>query len=59
MYYNPVKAPVPMPDVKGKTVDEATSILTGAGFNVSPNTVFVVDSTIEPGKVLSTNPPVR
>ncbi len=57
VYYNPVIAPVPIPDVKGKTVDEATSLLTGAGFTVSPDTVFVVDSTIAPGTVLSTNPP--
>jgi serine/threonine-protein kinase len=56
VYYNPVLAPVPIPDVKGKTVDEATSILTGAGFTVSPDVVFVVDSTIAPGLVLSTNP---
>src|SRR3954464_4011380 len=55
--YNPIKTPVPIPDVKGKTVEEATSTLTGAGFTVSPDSVFVVDSTIEPGKVLSTNPP--
>ena len=55
--YNPIKAPVPIPDVKGKTVEEATSTLTGAGFTVSPDTVFVVDSTIQPGLVLSTNPP--
>ncbi len=58
VYYNPIKAPVPIPDVQGKTVDEATSILTGAGFTVSPDTVFVVDSTIAPGTVLSTNPPL-
>jgi eukaryotic-like serine/threonine-protein kinase len=55
--YNPIKAPQPIPEVRGKTVDEATTILTGAGFTVSPDTVFVVDSTIEAGKVLSTNPP--
>ena len=55
--YNPIKAPQPIPNVKGKTVDEATTILTGAGFTVSPDTVFVVDSTIAPGNVLSTNPP--
>ena len=30
--YNPAKAPVPIPDVKGKTVEEATSILAGSGF---------------------------
>ena len=55
--YNPIKAPQPIPEVRGKTVDEATTILTGAGFKVSPDTVFVVDSTITPGNVLSTNPP--
>ena len=57
VYYNPIKAPVPIPDVKDMTVEEATSALTGAGFTVSPDIVFVVDSTIEPGIVLSTNPP--
>ncbi len=57
VFYNPVKAPVPIPDVQGLTVEEATSTLTGAGFVVSPDTVFVVDSAIEPGRVLSTNPP--
>ncbi len=56
VFYNPIKTPVPIPDVKGKTVDEATSILTGAGFTISPDTVFVVDSNIAPGQVLSTNP---
>jgi eukaryotic-like serine/threonine-protein kinase len=56
--YNPIKTPVAIPDVKGQTVDQATSTLQGQGFVVNPaNTVFVVDSTIEPGKVLSTNPP--
>ena len=56
--YNPVKTPVAIPDVKGQTVDQATSTLQGQGFVVNAaNTVFVVDSTIEPGKVLSTNPP--
>ncbi len=55
--YNPIKTPVPIPDVKGQTVEEATSTLTGAGFTVSSDSVFVVDSSIEPGKVLSTNPP--
>ncbi|MEO8266231.1 MAG: Stk1 family PASTA domain-containing Ser/Thr kinase [Ilumatobacteraceae bacterium] len=55
--YNPIKAPQPIPEVRGKTVDEATTILKNAGFQVSPDTVFVVDSTIAPGNVLSTNPP--
>lgn len=55
--YNPIKAPVPIPEVKGKTLEEATSILTGAGFTVSPTTNFVVDSSIPPGQVLSTDPP--
>ena len=55
--YNPIKAPVAIPDVTGKTVEEATALLTAAGFTVSPDTVFVEGSTLEPGKVLSTNPP--
>ena len=57
VFYNPIKTPVPIPEVKGKTVEEATSILTGAGFTISPDTVLVVDSSIPPGQVLSTNPP--
>jgi eukaryotic-like serine/threonine-protein kinase len=56
VFYNPIKTPVPIPDVTGKTVDEATSLLTGAGFTVSPDSVFVVDSSLPPGQVLSTNP---
>ena len=57
VFFNPIKAPVPIPDVKGMTIEEATNALAGAGFAVSPDTVFVVDSTLEPGRVLSTNPP--
>jgi serine/threonine-protein kinase len=57
VYYNPIKAPVPIPDVKGMTLEEATSTLTGAGFTVSPDIVPVIDSTITPGTVLSTSPP--
>jgi len=58
VFYNPIKAPVAIPDVKGKSIDEATSILTGQGFTVvAANTIFVADSTIEPNRVLSTNPP--
>jgi uncharacterized repeat protein (TIGR01451 family) len=56
VYYNPIKAPVPIPDVKGKTLDEATGILTGAGFTISPDTVFVA-SQDAPNTVISTNPP--
>src|SRR3954447_7709270 len=55
--YNPIKTPVPIPDVKGKTVEEATSTLAGAGFAVARAAVSVVASTIEPGKVLGTTPP--
>ena len=57
VYYNPIKAPQPIPDVGGMTVEEATSALTGAGFTVSPESNFVIDSTLEPGRVLSTTPP--
>ena len=57
VFYNPIKTPVPIPDVKGKTLEEATSTLTGAGFTVSPDPMFVVDSSIQPGKVFSTDPP--
>jgi len=57
VFYNPIKAPVPIPDVKGKTLEEATSILTGAGFTVSPTPTFVVDSSLPPGQVVATDPP--
>jgi serine/threonine-protein kinase len=55
--YKPITAPVPIPDVKGMTVEDATAALTAAGFQVSPDTVFVSDSSIPPGQVLSTSPP--
>jgi eukaryotic-like serine/threonine-protein kinase len=55
--YNPAVAPVPIPDVKGKTLEEATSILTGAGFTVSPTPNFVEDSSLPPGQVVGTTPP--
>ena len=45
LYYKPIKAPVPIPDVSGMTVEDATATLTAAGFSVSPDTVFVVDSS--------------
>jgi eukaryotic-like serine/threonine-protein kinase len=55
--YKPITAPVAIPDVKGMTVEEATAALTAAGFQISPDTVFVSDSSIPPGQVLSTSPP--
>jgi serine/threonine-protein kinase len=54
--YNPVKAPVPIPQVQGQTVEEATATLSAAGFTVSPDTVFVT-SQDPPNTVISTNPP--
>ena len=54
--YNPIKAPVPVPQVQGMTVDQATAALSAVGFSVSPDTVFVV-SEQPPNTVLSTNPP--
>jgi serine/threonine protein kinase/beta-lactam-binding protein with PASTA domain len=54
--YNPIKAPVAIPQVQGMTVDQATAALSAAGFSVSPDTVFVV-SEQPPNTVLSTNPP--
>ena len=55
--YKPITAPVPIPDVKGMTVEEATAALTAAGFQISPDTVLVSDSSLQPGIVLSTTPP--
>jgi serine/threonine-protein kinase len=54
--YNPIKAPVPVPQVQGMTVDQATAALSAAGFSVSPDTVFVA-SQEPPNTVISTNPP--
>ena len=48
---------MPIPDVKGKTVEEATASLTAAGFTVSPDTVFVDRLHARARQVLSTNPP--
>ena len=45
---------VAVPDVKGKTFDEAVSMLTQLGFNVSDG--GEVDSSVEKGMVASTDP---
>ncbi|HEU5108632.1 MAG TPA: PASTA domain-containing protein, partial [Micromonosporaceae bacterium] len=49
---------VPVPDVKGKTLEEATKALTDAGFTVAPNpsTVETDDENLI-GKVADQNPP--
>jgi serine/threonine-protein kinase len=55
--YNPPTTPVPIPEVKGKTVEEATAILAGAGFPVAKDFVGV-ESQLPPGQVVGTNPPI-
>lgn len=45
----------PIPDVKGKTVEEATQTLEGAGFKVGKTTEVFSDD-IEKGKVTATDP---
>ena len=47
-------APVPVPDVGGKSFDEASQALTAAGFTVSRADDF--DATIALGKVIRTDP---
>ncbi|WP_281254861.1 PASTA domain-containing protein [Rathayibacter toxicus] len=44
-----------VPDVTGKTVEEATSVLTAAGFTVGVNEK-VDSSTIPEGSIVSTTP---
>jgi serine/threonine-protein kinase len=46
--------PVPVPDVGGKTFDEASQQLTAAGFTVSRADDF--SATVENGKVIGTDP---
>jgi serine/threonine-protein kinase len=58
LFYNPPKGPVPIPEeVKGKTVDEATAILIGAGFTVAKD-LQGVESELPPGTVVATSPPI-
>jgi serine/threonine-protein kinase len=47
-------APVPVPDVTGKTFDDASQALTAAGFTVSRVDDF--SATVDNGKVISTDP---
>ncbi|MEY2445123.1 MAG: eukaryotic-like serine/threonine-protein kinase, partial [Ilumatobacteraceae bacterium] len=54
--YNPVVAPVAIPDVTGQTLEQATATLSAAGFTVSPTPVYVV-SQQPPNTVIATDPP--
>src|SRR5262245_27548650 len=47
-------APVAVPDVSGKTYDDAAAALTAQGFKVTRNDVF--DDKVDVGKVVSTDP---
>ena len=47
-------APVPVPDVSGKTFDEASQQLTAAGFTVSRADDF--SDTVDKDKVIGTDP---
>jgi beta-lactam-binding protein with PASTA domain/tRNA A-37 threonylcarbamoyl transferase component Bud32 len=47
-------APVPVPDVTGKTFDEASAALTGAGFTVARADDF--SDTVDKDKVIGTDP---
>ena len=48
-------APVPVPDVAGKTFDEASQTLTGAGFTVHARDDF--SDTVPKDQVIGTDPP--
>jgi eukaryotic-like serine/threonine-protein kinase len=57
VFFNPAVELKPIPNVQGKTIEEATALLTTAGFTVvAANTQSVV-SQQPPGTVISTNPP--
>ena len=47
-------APVPVPDVSGKTFDEASQLLTGAGFTVARADDF--SDTVPKDQVIGTDP---
>jgi serine/threonine-protein kinase len=50
-------APVAVPDVTGKTFDDASAALTAAGFTVSRVDDF--SATVDNGKVIGTDPPAN
>ncbi|WP_433663428.1 Stk1 family PASTA domain-containing Ser/Thr kinase [Nocardia sp. CA-128927] len=55
VYRSKGSQPVKVPDVRGKSVDEATKILTGAGITVRENRPQF-DRTIEADKAIGTDP---
>lgn len=50
-------APLPVPDVAGKTYDEAAAIISGKGFKPARSDIF--SDTVESGKVVGTDPSVN
>jgi beta-lactam-binding protein with PASTA domain len=50
-------APVPVPDVTGKTYDEAAALVASKGFTPARTDVF--SDTVETGKVVGTDPPMN
>ncbi len=57
VFYRPSLVPFAIEDVSGKTVDEATPILTAQGLVINPTIVTENDPTVESGKVIRTDPP--
>ena len=56
VYYNPDATTAVIPDVSGRTLDEARSALRTAGFQVVSATT-APDATVAAGRVIRTDPP--
>ncbi len=56
VYYNPDATTARIPDVSGRTLDEARSALRTAGFQVVSDTT-APDATVAAGRVIRTDPP--
>jgi serine/threonine-protein kinase len=57
VYYNPADTPFAMPDVSGKSQQEATDELAALGLTVSPDIIAEADPEFESGMVIRTEPP--
>lgn len=55
VYYNPIKTPFVLDDMAGKLQQEANALLAAQGLLVDP--VFEEDPSVEPGRVIRTEPP--
>ncbi len=56
LFYRPIAALIEMPDVTGKPLDEARSVLGQQGFVVADNVIQAVDPDVAVGSVISQDP---